>query len=90
MKFRKKPVVIDAVQWIPNPETWKKIKEMEGAVKDPLNMIVWHTAREFLDVPALGGHMTAEDGDWVIKNVKGEFYTCKPDIFEQTYEPVED
>jgi hypothetical protein len=89
MKYRKKPVVIEAVQWHPNPETWEKIRELEGVIEDPCQMIVWYSIWGSLSVPTLKGDMMAEDGDWIIKGVHGEFYTCKPDIFEQTYEPVE-
>ena len=87
-KFRKKPVVIEAIQWDKTQETWAKIKALEGEVKDPSNRIIWHTAHGFLNIPTLEGNHTAGVGDWIIKGVKGEFYPCKPDIFEQTYEPV--
>ena len=87
-KFRKKPVVIEAIQWDGKPETFDKIKTMEGKVKDPFKMIVWHTFHGFLNIPTLEGDHTANIGDWIIRGVKGEFYPCKPDIFNLTYEPV--
>lgn len=43
-----------------------------------------------LSVQTLEGKMTALKGDWIIKGIKGEFYPCKPEIFEATYEPVEE
>jgi hypothetical protein len=43
-----------------------------------------------LDIPTLEGTMRAEQGDWIIRGVHGEFYPCKPDIFAATYEPAED
>lgn len=89
MKFRKKPVVIEAIQWDDTPETFDRIKELEGKITDPSKMIVWHTVHGFLNIPTLEGDHTAKVGDWIIKGVKGEFYPCKPDIFEQTYEKVE-
>ena len=70
MKYRKKPVVIEAFQWKP------EMGEI-GPVKQKFIGYVIET---------LEGDMTVSDGDWVIKGVKGEFYPCKPDIFEATYE----
>ena len=79
MKFRKKPVVIEAVQW--GGANYAEIslftnkafrKQSDGALE--------------FDTPE--GRMKASVGDWIIKGVKGEFYPCKPDIFMATYEPV--
>jgi hypothetical protein len=82
MKFRKKPVVIDAIQWNEN-----KVEVMDFVGGD-----VDHTefnGKEFLHIKTLEGEMKASPGDWIIKGVKGEFYPCKPDIFAMTYEPAE-
>lgn len=87
MKYRKKPVVIDAVQW--TGENQDEISEFIGiAYADagdyfysPLNKLCIHT---------LEGILTADIGDWVIKGIRGEFYPCKPDIFAETYEPVDE
>lgn len=87
MKFRKKPVVIEAVQWEPQkpPHTfpewfWHEFtmhpERFNGKTGD-------------LTIYTLEGQMVAHPGDWIIKGVKGELYPCKPDIFEATYEPVE-
>ena len=84
MKFRKKPVVIEAFQlmdeWFdadhPNPQ------HIIGFITDPIARTV--------TIPTLEGNHLARIGDWIIKGVKGEFYPCKPDIFEQTYELVEE
>jgi len=85
MKFRKKPVEIEAVQW-----TGENIEEMtehlEGAVVGNLGFIVEDAP---ITITTLEGDHRADIGDWIIKGVKGEFYPCKPDIFEQTYELVE-
>ena len=73
MKFRKKPVVIEATQWFKmgdHPAVCQNGKE-KGAVQ------------------TLEGPMTVTPGDWIITGVKGEHYPCKPDIFEMTYEKVE-
>ena len=85
MKFRKKPVVIDAVQFkdgnfAPVLAAFPEAKEWKGWLAAP--------HRWCLDIPTLEGVMTAQDGDWIIKGIKGECYPCKPDIFEATYEPA--
>ena len=77
-KFRKKPVVIEAIQW-----TGTNFVEMclftnnETFVNDGK-----------IEIDTLEGVMTASKGDWIIKGIHGEFYPCKPDIFEKTYEEV--
>jgi hypothetical protein len=81
MKFRKKPVVIDA---------WKWTGKMWNHVIEELPPGAYLGTDESLLIPTLEGVMTASAGDWIIKGVKGEFYPCKPDIFEATYEKVED
>lgn len=79
MKFKKKPVIIDAVKW--NGSNWTEIKAFcPTALKSdaPLSIMI----------PTMEGVMTANCQDWIIRGVKGEFYPCKPDIFEATYEPA--
>ena len=78
MKFRKKPVVIEAVQFTGN---FAQIKEFVGGDADYRN--------GELVIATLEGAMRASLNDWIIKGVKGEFYPCKPDIFAATYEAVE-
>jgi hypothetical protein len=83
MKFRKKPVAIEAVQVTdqtfdaphPNPE------HIIGVVYDPVQRCAF--------IKTLEGTMRADMGDWIIRGVKGELYPCKPDIFAATYEAVE-
>lgn len=82
-KFRKKPVVIDAVQWEATQKSWEEISNL-GCPTKPGEM----GSESFL-IPTLEGDMKASKGDYIIKGVNGEFYPCKPDIFEKTYEPVE-
>jgi len=101
MKFRKKPVVIDAVQltWA----NWSEICDHAGVGKlsegKPEGCYVANdgtalpegqvSERMGLQIPTLEGVMLGTEGDWIIKGVKGEIYACKPDIFEITYEPVD-
>ncbi len=78
MKFRKKPVVIEAVQWFEHGDHLKVTIMPRGRESPNVGWI------ETLE----GGHIVTS-GDWIITGVKGEHYPCKPDIFEMTYEPVE-
>jgi len=84
MKFRKKPVVIDAWQWNNQPSRhWP-----EWLACDPQDRITL-SGLGFC-IHTMEGVMIAEIGDWIIKGIKGELYPCKPDIFEATYERVEE
>ena len=82
-KFRKKPVVIEAVQYLGKTNV-DEICKFVGAE----NMVV-ASELPHITIVTLEGKMKAQLEDWIIKGVKGEFYPCKPDIFEATYEPVE-
>ena len=73
MKYRKRPVVIEAVQWFKqgdHPEVTRYMKDERGYIE------------------TLEGGCIVTPGDWIITGVKGEHYPCKPDIFELTYEPM--
>ena len=88
-KYRKKPVVIEAMQF-----------ESGKAPGHGYEVAAWcggrfntdvkpsdHTdVRYSISIPTLEGVMTADEGDWIIRGVQGEFYPCKPDIFAATYE----
>lgn len=83
--FRKKPVVIEAVQW-DTKNTAEVLAFMQRAA--PTLVTSSETKEEVgIIIPTLEGNLTASPQDWIIKGVKGEFYPCKPDIFELTYEP---
>lgn len=85
-KFRKKPVVIEAVRWNANFEEVKAFcPEIVDGGADWSE--VAHKSWP-LFIKTMEGTMTALLGDWIIKGVNGEFYPCKPDIFEKTYEPA--
>lgn len=97
-KFRKKPVVIEAIQL--NWGTWNEVcdflgdaaKMEENGIKGRMGEADSPNApgqREInLVIHTLEGDHLACENDWIIRGVKGEFYSCKPDIFEATYEPV--
>ncbi|WP_186126407.1 hypothetical protein [Burkholderia gladioli] len=87
MKFRKKPVVIEAVQWFrdgDHPAVFQASIEQAAGVTPgvPWQLCGWIKTLE-------GGHVV-NPGDWIITGVKGEHYPCKPDIFAATYEAVEE
>lgn len=88
MKYRKKPVVIEAVQWWPG-------KQIEGVCQSAR----CEEARRYKDFSDIGGYIVphihtleglhlVSPGDYIITGVRGERYPCKPDIFEETYEAV--
>ena len=83
-KYRKKPVVIEALQW-----TGKNLEDIVNFTSDGTRQIT-RQADNTLTIETLEGDMTAKIGDFIIKGVSGEHYPCKPDIFEMTYEPVHD
>jgi hypothetical protein len=79
-RYRKKPVEINAVQWLGN-----NLTEVIETVERNVHPI----PHGRLQIKTLEGTMTAEQGDFIIKGVQGEVYPCKPDIFRQTYEPID-
>lgn len=88
MKFRKKPVVIEAYRL---PSAGEDVPHSFYEWVDEVGFSQWESDRdEGLLIKTLEGVMRADPGDWIIKGVAGEFYPCKPDIFAATYEPVSD
>lgn len=94
MKFRKKPIVIEAIQYtgFNTSDVFNFVgKELEGdpnfdpKVKKGKGAIIY----DFF-IKTLEGKMKVSPNDWIIKGVNGEFYPCKPDIFEKTYDKVND
>ena len=91
MKYRKRPVVVEALQIHGNVS---EIKEFIGENGDAhINDYAWKAGLgqpcTVVTIHTLEGDMKAIDGDYIIKGVKGEFYPCRKDIFEETYELVE-
>lgn len=83
--FRKKPIEIEARQLLQGDGL--SLMEWCGAILGPPSMDP--ELPPTFDIPTLEGVMRADYGDWIIKGVAGEFYPCKPAIFEATYEEVE-
>ena len=87
-RYRKKPIIIEAVQWLGNNRL--EISEFTtGPSPTGLGGSTFKNGSEHLRIHTLEGVMEAAPGDWIIRGVKGEFYPCKPDIFEMTYEAVD-
>jgi len=84
-KYRKKPVVIEARQFT-GPTGHELAEWCGGKARGTFG---GRLLPNMIDIPTLEGEMTAHIGDWIICGIKGEFYPCKPDIFEQTYEPAD-
>ena len=82
MKFKKKPVVIEAILWDATLPTFENIVDMCGEGRT----VRWD--KDGMFIKTLQGEMRASTNDWIIRGVKGEIYPCKPDIFEATYEAV--
>ena len=103
-RWRKKPVVIEAMRWDGTRQSIDAIcrwaNDYRPVEEDPwityvytgglddVGQILTATAGDYVLIDTLEGLMRAEPGDWIIKGVKGEFYPCKSDIFEATYEPA--
>lgn len=92
MKYKKKPVEVEAVQF-----NGRNVGEIEVFIGKKLKSRVFSGAAYQagvaaplfeIDIETLEGTMTATPNDYIIKGVKGEFYPCKPDIFQATYDPV--
>ena len=86
MKFRKKPVVIEAVQWFKDNDHPAVIHSSAMHAKPISPGILYPSNKRY--IRTLEGNMEVTPGDWIITGVKGEHYPCKPDIFEATYEAV--
>ena len=88
MKYRKKPVVIDAIQYCFD-EVNKCKEEIQDDIADFMNKNIT-IIDDKIEIDTLEGPIHASINDYIIKGVQGEFYPCKPDIFEQTYEKVKE
>ncbi len=90
MKYRKKPVIIDAFQyksdefpqWFNDMDGWEEVMLYIGDEYD--------SGVDVIEIDTLEGKMKAYPSDFIIRGLKGELYPCKPDIFQMTYESLED
>jgi hypothetical protein len=102
--FRKKPVVIEAVKWdgtatgatpiidwiLATGQRSARFHEHRPEIKVSNGEIAQALDPAHLSIDTLEGRMRADIGDWIIRGVQGEHYPCKPDIFDATYEPVDE
>jgi hypothetical protein len=86
-KYRKKPVVVEAMQFFDDAATLTRLSEL---MQMDIRVDYSEPERPVLKIQTLEGVLNASVGDYIIKGVNGEFYPCKPDIFEKTYEKVEE
>lgn len=97
MTYRKKPVVIDAFRWTGGEDQIEDPPWIVEALKSRMCEILenecWYAGKKShricMAIKTLEGIHYALPGDYIIRGIQGELYPCKPDIFEQTYEPVE-
>lgn len=83
-KYVKKPVVIEAIQF--TRDNWPEVCEFTKGIASNMTIEKCPDGKCWCTVSTLEGDHKAMEGDFIIKGVKGEFYPCKPDIFEKTYE----
>ena len=89
MKYRKKPIIVEAFQWTGGPERMDAPEWLADRIK--AGKVFFEGDRDTgvkMRIETLEGTMRAELGDYIIRGIKGEIYPCKPDVFEATYEPV--
>lgn len=88
IKYKKKPVIIEALQFKSN----MSVKDLNDLIDfiGMRNIVDIGRDNLYLTIRTLEGNMTASSGDYIIKGIQGEFYPCKPDIFEKTYDKVEE
>lgn len=85
MKFRKKPIVIDALKFVDDsPDTLCQFSVFMG----PVRISYRNPRRPVILIQTPEGEMSASIGDWIIRGISGEYYPCKPDIFEKSYESI--
>ncbi len=95
-KYRKRPIIIEAVQWTGTNENYRQMLDFAGLRIGPWGgyegspyILTIHEEQKLL-IKTLEGPLFASLGDWVIRGIQGEFYPCKPDIFKASYELVEE
>jgi hypothetical protein len=88
--FKKKPIMVEARQYLNDSSSYDVLHWInEGQYKRGKDVPFATWQNGVLTIPTLEGGHAASVGDWIIEGVNGEFYPCKPDIFDKTYEPVE-
>ncbi len=86
MRFKNKPKIIDALQFNGSVESYEEIRTHFDLDHKTAGRFVFNS----FDIKTLEGPLKVMPGDWVIKGIRSEFYPCKPDIFERSYELIDD
>ena len=89
MKYRKKPIVVEAIQYKGGYIDFDKVQDFVGDKLIPY----FYSADEGkwdIQIKTLEGRITASEGDYIVKGIIGEFYPVKPDVFDMTYEKIEE
>lgn len=85
MKYKKKPVIVEAIQF---EDTAERICELSEFMGGEMHVNYEDKNNPYIPIETLEGTMRASVGDYIIKGINGEFYPCKPDIFKKMYEKV--
>lgn len=88
MKYISKPKVIEAIEFDGTWESYAKILKFMDVSQLPVTLGKLNNMPKEVCIPTLEGNMIAGNGDYIIKGIKGEFYPCKPDVFNLSYEPL--
>jgi hypothetical protein len=88
MKFKKKPVIIEAAQFLPNDEAIERVMALASQGSRQVQVTRMPDGHCTMQITTLEGVMEASIGDWIIRGIQGEVYPCKPDIFNESYERV--
>lgn len=86
MRYRKRPLVIEAVQWDGNPDTVLPLMQDKNARRGSLYL----DSDNRIQIATLEGFLWCPIGHWIVKGIKGELYPVADDVFKATYEPEED
>lgn len=89
-KYRKKPEVVEAMQWDGTAISATRILEWGFSGLGTATYDYSKPEQQRLRIRTLEGSLYASPGDWIIRGIAGDFYPCKPEIFANTYDPVED
>ena len=92
MKYRKRPIVVEAFQWMPNRKEKENPPWINEAIKKGIAFFVKNKDTKHIQmaIKTIEGVMVASRGDYIIQGTDGELYPCKPDIFERIYEKIEE
>jgi len=90
-KFRKRPIVIEAEQFFFDKLPWPEgVEQQTVMTSNSLGGPQAEVLAKSCQIPTFEGVMHVSDGDWILKGINGEYYPCKPDIFQKTHEALKE